>query len=123
MHNKEPEKKTAVGNLNRQILRQLTRLQNTKAAPSCRGRGVKQVPIAQLWQALDAYHNCFDQKRKASQMTDDAAGPAAPPPLVASVPSTEAPSSCDPDLPSCCVLEDEYLLSPTTSHCFQMIEP
>ncbi|KAG5824970.1 hypothetical protein H9Q74_004954 [Fusarium xylarioides] len=32
-------------------------------------------------------------KRKASQMTDDAAGPAAPPPLVASGPSAEAPSA------------------------------
>ncbi|KAF5692738.1 hypothetical protein FDENT_2613 [Fusarium denticulatum] len=32
-------------------------------------------------------------KRKASQMTDDAAGPAAPLPLFASGPSAEAPSA------------------------------
>ncbi|KAF5713114.1 hypothetical protein FGLOB1_4167 [Fusarium globosum] len=71
-----------------------TTLQNTKATPK---KGVR--------------------KRKASEMTDEA-DPAAPPPLVASVPLTEAPSSCDPDLPSRHHLEDEDLLNPTTSYCF-----
>ncbi|SCO44367.1 uncharacterized protein FFNC_09788 [Fusarium fujikuroi] len=71
-----------------------TTLQNTKATPK---KGVR--------------------KRRASEMTDEA-DPAAPPLLVASVPSTEAPSSCDPDVPSPHHLEDEYLLNPTTSYCF-----
>ncbi|KAF5989116.1 hypothetical protein FCOIX_153 [Fusarium coicis] len=88
-----------------------------QGSPQLPRQGGKQVPIAQLWQALDAYHNCFGQERKASQMTEDAAGPAALPPLVTSV-----PSSCDPDNPPHHHLEDEYLLSPTTSYCFQMIE-
>jgi hypothetical protein len=67
-----------------------------QGSPQLPRQGGKQVPIAQLWQALDAYHNCFGQERKAvcyykgpksgilnstdtiqSQMTEDAAGPAA----------------------------------------------
>ncbi|CZR44600.1 uncharacterized protein FPRO_14353 [Fusarium proliferatum ET1] len=94
---KGPEKKTAVGNLDPQILRQPIygrHFQNTKATPK---QGVRE--------------------RKASEMTDEA-DPAAPPSLVASVHSTEAPSGCDPDLPSFHHLEDEYLLNPTTSYCF-----
>ncbi|KAF5717539.1 hypothetical protein FMUND_5700 [Fusarium mundagurra] len=162
---KKPEKKTAVGNLNQQVLRQLTRLQNTKAAPNFRGgRGSKCL-------SLNSGKLLMLTAIALSEMDTDAAGLAALPPLIASVPSAEAPSasprtpwdglpkpkgkeleaevtsnqnwveqarqkrdaeravassrlrSPPAATPSRHHLEDEYLLRPTTSYCFQMIEP